>query len=40
MSSQLDALTLTAVQSNQELSGELWILLGARSAAFEQFLTD
>lgn len=33
------ALTLLEVENNQELSGELWILPGARSAACAQFLT-
>lgn len=36
---RLDALTLSEVESNQELSEELWILLGARSPVCEQFLT-
>lgn len=37
--SQLDVLTLSEAESSQKLSGELWILLGARFPVFAQFLT-
>lgn len=36
---QFDSLMLSKVGSNQELSEELWILLGARSPVCELFLT-
>lgn len=36
---QFASLTLSKVENNQELSEELWILLGARSPVCEQFLT-
>ncbi|MNM68195.1 hypothetical protein D3C81_797460 [compost metagenome] len=36
---QFDSLMLSKVESNQELSEELWTLLGARSPVCEQFLT-
>lgn len=36
---QFDSLMLSKVERNQELSEELWILLGARSPVCEQFLT-
>lgn len=35
----IDSLMISKVESNQELSEELWILLGARSPVCELFLT-